>query len=127
MPVYSFFGLNWSNPSHWRPLQSAALPHSADPQPATIDQADVYLVWLGDTPLALSRRTPSVQVDGGCRIQWDQAEQLFVDPCGGSRFLRDGRYKYGPAPRSLDRLPVRIVNHTIEIDPMHTELGEQHP
>jgi hypothetical protein len=118
--------LRWWSPSPWQPFHSATLPHLADPQHYTIADVDFYLVWLDHTPLALSTVTPTLQAEGSCQIRWAEGEQLFVDPCGGSRFLRDGSYKYGPAPRSLSRLPVRIVNDTIEIDPMHIQLGVPH-
>jgi hypothetical protein len=45
----------------------------------------------------------------GCRVIWAPAEPgidgvdgLFVDPCGGARFARDGRLLSGPADRGLD-------------------------
>ena len=49
----------------------------------------------------------------GCRIVWDDADTiefgsdllgpgLFIDPCGGARFDRDGRLLGGPAERGLD-------------------------
>lgn len=49
----------------------------------------------------------------GCRLVWNadagvdatpaaRASGLFVDPCGGARFDRDGRLIAGPADRGLD-------------------------
>jgi hypothetical protein len=45
----------------------------------------------------------------GCRVVWSADEPgengvrgMFVDPCGGSRFARDGRLVSGPADRGLD-------------------------
>lgn len=46
----------------------------------------------------------------GCRVIWSPTEPgvdgavdgLFVDPCGGARFARDGRLVSGPADRGLD-------------------------
>jgi hypothetical protein len=49
----------------------------------------------------------------GCRIVWDtaatvatpagkQGPGLFVDPCGGARFTRDGKLVSGPADHDLD-------------------------
>lgn len=49
----------------------------------------------------------------GCRVIWDpqgrtttaageQGPGLFVEPCGGARFDRDGRLLSGPADRGLD-------------------------
>lgn len=50
----------------------------------------------------------------GCRVVWDAfavtsvegrsyGPGLFLDPCGGARFDRDGRLISGPADRGLDR------------------------
>ncbi|MBI2723878.1 MAG: hypothetical protein HYX50_02345 [Chloroflexi bacterium] len=50
----------------------------------------------------------------GCRVVWDAAAAvavagesfgpgLYIDPCGGARFNRDGELVAGPADRSLDR------------------------
>ncbi len=47
----------------------------------------------------------------GCRIIWDNAgvvatpsagPGLYVDPCGGARFNKDGKLVSGPADRNLD-------------------------
>jgi hypothetical protein len=51
----------------------------------------------------------------GCKMIWDQAATiapdpggavagpgLFIDPCGGARFNRDGTVVSGPADRNLD-------------------------
>jgi hypothetical protein len=51
--------------------------------------------------------------DRGCRVIWSAdatfdtpsgpaGPGLFIDPCGGARFLRDGTLVFGPADRSLD-------------------------
>jgi len=53
--------------------------------------------------------------DRGCKIVWDAAATvaapsptpaagpgLYVDPCGGARFNRDGKLISGPADRNLD-------------------------
>jgi hypothetical protein len=52
----------------------------------------------------------------GCRVIWDGSAVtsvdgrsfgpgLFIDPCGGARFARDGALISGPADRGLDRFP----------------------
>ncbi|MDP9237192.1 MAG: hypothetical protein M3P30_07330 [Chloroflexota bacterium] len=49
----------------------------------------------------------------GCKVVWEQTSivavpagtygpGLFVDPCGGARFTRDGKLVAGPADRDLD-------------------------
>ena len=46
----------------------------------------------------------------GCGFLWDGGEKKFKCPCHGSEFDPDGRVVGGPAPRPLDRLPVKIEN-----------------
>ena len=46
----------------------------------------------------------------GCGYRWAAEEKQFLCPCHGSRFGIDGQVLAGPAPRPLDRLPVKIEN-----------------
>src|SRR5437879_3001001 len=46
----------------------------------------------------------------GCGYRWDAGEKEFKCPCHGSVFDLNGKVVGGPAPRSLDRLPVKIEN-----------------
>ena len=46
----------------------------------------------------------------GCGFRWDGEEKKFKCPCHGSMFDTEGKVVGGPAPRPLDRLPVRIEN-----------------
>jgi cytochrome b6-f complex iron-sulfur subunit len=46
----------------------------------------------------------------GCLYNWDDQEVRFKCPCHGSQFQPDGTYIQGPAPRSLDRFVVQIVD-----------------
>ena len=46
----------------------------------------------------------------GCGYRWDGGEQKFKCPCHGSMFNAEGKVVGGPAPRPLDRLPVKIEN-----------------
>ena len=58
----------------------------------------------------------------GCRVVWDgratadgaSATGLFLDPCGGARFGRDGTLLAGPADRGLDYFEIsRGVNGVV--------------
>ena len=44
----------------------------------------------------------------GCHYDWDPGTKEFVCPCHGSIYSIDGKVLGGPAPRSLDTLPVRL-------------------
>jgi cytochrome b6-f complex iron-sulfur subunit len=46
----------------------------------------------------------------GCLYNWNTQEGKFICPCHGSQFTHDGEYIRGPAPRSLDRFVVQIVD-----------------
>ncbi len=45
-----------------------------------------------------------------CLFGWDEEKQLFICPCHGSEFSRDGKVLKGPATRDLDRFPVQLVD-----------------
>jgi len=44
----------------------------------------------------------------GCGYRWDSEDPAFKCPCHNSIFNIDGKVMTGPAPRPLDRLPVKI-------------------
>jgi len=46
----------------------------------------------------------------GCGYRWDPGDLRFECPCHGSVFDVTGKVLAGPAPRPLDRLPVKIEN-----------------
>lgn len=48
----------------------------------------------------------------GCLYGWIDEEGIFRCPCHGSQFQPDGTYIFGPAPRSLDRFVVQLVDKT---------------
>jgi menaquinol-cytochrome c reductase iron-sulfur subunit len=46
----------------------------------------------------------------GCGYRWDGGDKKFKCPCHGSMYDTEGKVIGGPAPRPLDRLPVKIEN-----------------
>ncbi|MEX5213468.1 MAG: ubiquinol-cytochrome c reductase iron-sulfur subunit [Nitrospiraceae bacterium] len=46
----------------------------------------------------------------GCGYTWDSGEKKFKCPCHGSVFDVSGQVLGGPAPRPLDRLPLKVEN-----------------
>jgi cytochrome b6-f complex iron-sulfur subunit len=50
-----------------------------------------------------------------CLFNWDEPQRRFVCPCHGSQFAGDGEYLNGPAPRSLDRFVVQVVDRDGQI------------
>jgi menaquinol-cytochrome c reductase iron-sulfur subunit len=51
----------------------------------------------------------------GCPITWSAGAQMFLCPCHGGSFHRDGRVAGGPPPRPLERLSIRVRNGQVEI------------
>lgn len=61
----------------------------------------------------------------GCLYSWDDQETKFICPCHGSQFTKEGEYIQGPAPRSLDRFKVLLVDpETDEVVSETNENGE---
>lgn len=63
----------------------------------------------------------------GCLYNWRDQEHKFVCPCHGSQFELDGDYIRGPAPRSLDRFVIEIVDETSGEVIAQSENGEPLP
>ncbi len=53
----------------------------------------------------------------GCKVHWDAGRQRFLCPCHGGQYLKDGRNVAGPPPRPLPRLPMRVENGLLMIQP----------
>lgn len=54
----------------------------------------------------------------GCAYHWDAGRNEFVCPCHSSVFAVDGRVLAGPAPRPLDRYPVKLENGKLLVGPL---------
>lgn len=61
-----------------------------------------------------------------CVVEWNDSLQLFVEPCGGAKWTRDGKYSAGPAPRDLDRFPAQVSNGDLAIQ-LDLIMGQAHP
>ncbi len=46
----------------------------------------------------------------GCGFRWDGGDRQFKCPCHGSIYDLQGTVQGGPAPRSLEALPVKVEN-----------------
>jgi menaquinol-cytochrome c reductase iron-sulfur subunit len=58
----------------------------------------------------------------GCPVRWIQGAELFLCPCHGGVFTRNGTVAAGPPPRPLTRYPVRIRNGQVEIQTTPTPI-----
>lgn len=52
----------------------------------------------------------------GCTVPFCNTSKWFECPCHGSKYSINGEYRAGPAPRSLDRFRVDIVNGNVVVD-----------
>ena len=51
----------------------------------------------------------------GCPVRWLPQANLFMCPCHGGVYYKDGTVAAGPPPRPLPHYPVRIRNGQVEI------------
>ncbi len=52
----------------------------------------------------------------GCPVRWLPEADLFMCPCHGGVFYKDGTVAAGPPGRPLTRNPVRVVNGEVQIE-----------
>ena len=52
----------------------------------------------------------------GCPVRWVPKSELFLCPCHGGVYYKDGSRASGPPPRGLYTYPVRIQNNKVEIE-----------
>jgi menaquinol-cytochrome c reductase iron-sulfur subunit len=51
----------------------------------------------------------------GCPVRWLPDAEIFMCPCHGGVYNKDGSVAAGPPPHNLDHYPVRIMNGNVEI------------
>jgi menaquinol-cytochrome c reductase iron-sulfur subunit len=51
----------------------------------------------------------------GCPVRWMPEAELFMCPCHGGVYYKDGIVAAGPPPQPLTQYPVRLVNGEVEI------------
>ena len=52
----------------------------------------------------------------GCPVRWLPDASLFMCPCHGGVYYKDGTVAAGPPPGPLTNIPVRINNGQVEIE-----------
>ncbi len=51
----------------------------------------------------------------GCPVRWEAKAELFMCPCHGGVYYKDGTVAAGPPPKPLTKIEVRLNNNAIEI------------
>ena len=54
----------------------------------------------------------------GCPVRWMEGAELFMCPCHGGVYYKDGNVAAGPPPRPLVRYDVRIENGEVKMNPV---------
>ena len=52
----------------------------------------------------------------GCPVRWEASAELFMCPCHGGVYYKDGEVAAGPPPHALQQFPVRILNNAVEVE-----------
>ena len=95
-----------------RPVASVIAERQADGWYETRKPSVVFIDRDGDGYRALSATCTHL----GCRVRWDATSELYVCPCHGGAYDRDGRVVAGPPPQPLQRLAVRVNPQTSDIE-----------
>ena len=52
----------------------------------------------------------------GCPVRWVAGSELFMCPCHGGVYYKDGEVAAGPPPQGLAKYPVRVRDGQVEIE-----------
>lgn len=86
------------------------------------DSAGSFRVWFARSTLPIH----GVRAPRDCLVTWQEDIQRYQEPCGGSRWTRDGKYVEGPAPRDMDQFPTEIRQDQLWIK-LQLAQGAPHP
>lgn len=51
----------------------------------------------------------------GCPVRWEKDAELFMCPCHGGVYYKDGTVAAGPPPKGLTQYQVRIANGEVQL------------
>ena len=51
----------------------------------------------------------------GCPVRWEADAALFMCPCHGGVYYKDGTVAAGPPPRPLQQYPIRVADGQVQI------------
>lgn len=84
------------------------------------------LPWAGETDMTASwvRRESENEFVAfsincahlGCPLRWIPDSELFLCPCHGGVYYKDGSYAAGPPPHGMTKYPIRVRNGKVEIE-----------
>lgn len=116
--------------AEWRPLgpaeafpvgrmSHAAVAADPDAWPRRFERRAVF-VWrpVPGEFVVFSRNC----TDLSCPLNWDDGAGVFLCPCHGGIFARDGEVMAGPPGRPMYRYAVRVRDGAVEIDVLSVPL-----
>jgi menaquinol-cytochrome c reductase iron-sulfur subunit len=116
----------------WRSLGSAEQFQTGRTVEVKFEDAS-SVAWAGGTAQtgAWLRREDSGQFVAfavncthlGCPVRWLEQAELFMCPCHGGVYYKDGTVAAGLPPRPLTRYPVRVRDGQVEILTMPTPVA----
>jgi menaquinol-cytochrome c reductase iron-sulfur subunit len=108
----------------WQSVGSAGQFESGTTVEVKFEDAS-SVAWAGVTAqtAAWLRREPSGRFTAlavncthlGCPVRWLNDAELFMCPCHGGVYYKDGTVAAGPPPRPLTQYPVRVRDGEVEI------------
>jgi cytochrome b6-f complex iron-sulfur subunit len=83
----------------------SSIPEKGAP-PLNNPKVKLWLTHTDEGLVALYKVCPHL----GCLYGWSDQEDKFICPCHGSQYKHNGDWISGPAPRSLDRFSLQIID-----------------
>lgn len=126
VPVLSalFAPLLEKTPKLWRRVGQVSAFKVGDTKLVTFENADPEN-WAGVTAhsAAWLRRDSENNFTAfsancthlGCPVRWEADAELFMCPCHGGVYYKDGTVAAGPPPKALVQYPARINKNEVEI------------
>lgn len=126
VPVLSalFAPLIEKTPEQWRKVGTLNDFAVGTTNLVTFENSDPK-VWAGETAhtAAWLRRDNEQEFTAfsancthlGCPVRWEKDAELFMCPCHGGVYYKDGSVAAGPPPKPLTKYRVRINNKAVEI------------
>ncbi|MEJ2641196.1 MAG: ubiquinol-cytochrome c reductase iron-sulfur subunit [Desulfosarcinaceae bacterium] len=90
-----------------RPSKSVAVGYPEDYLPGQVvynQGHQLFVIRDAEGFVSLSARCTHL----GCNVVWNQDHHIFLCPCHGGKYDRQGRNLEGPPPRPLDQFEVRL-------------------
>ena len=63
----------------------------------------------------------------GCPVRWVEGSELFMCPCHGGVYYKDGEVAAGPPPQALEQYPTRVQDGLVEIQTSPVPLPSEKP